>query len=468
MEYFPLFVRLRGRHCLIFGGGSIALRKARGLLRAGASVEVVAEKFDSGFQELGEKALYLKQARIDAQAMATGEAFLVVAATSDRDLNAAIAERCEQLGILCNQASNAAGGDVSLPAIIERDPLVVAVHTGGASPALTRYLKRQLEAFLPVRLGALARWSERWRQRIAQAVPEDRARQGFWDRLLSGVAGQLVLQNDSDKADAVLQQALERAPASHSVGEVYLVGAGPGDPELLTLRALRLIQQAEVVLYDRLVSPGIMELLPPQCQRIYVGKQQSNHALPQPEINQRLVDLALAGHNVLRLKGGDPFIFGRGGEELELLADAGVPFQVVPGITAASGCSSYAGIPLTHRDHSQSVRFVTGHLQNNQINLPWPELAASNQTLVFYMGLTGLEAICAALMRHGRAATTPAAVVEKGTLPEQRVVTGTLQTLPQKVASEELRAPTLIIIGEVVSLRSKLQPDLQAGSGLEP
>lgn len=251
-----------------------------------------------------------------------------------------------------------------------------------------------------------------------------------------------------------------------SAGEVALVGAGPGDPELLTLKAWRLITSAEIVLYDRLVSPDILGLIPDTAEMVHVGKQRANHALPQDQINQRLVDLARQGYKVVRLKGGDPFIFGRGGEEIETLASAGVRFQVVPGITAASGCAAYAGIPLTHRDYAQSVRFVTGHLKNNTCDLPWKDFVQNNQTLVFYMGLIGLPIICEQLVAHGMAADMPVALISKGTTPEQQVVTGNLTTIVQKVNEEKVQAPTLVIVGHVVALRDRL--DWVAGLPTQP
>ena len=241
-----------------------------------------------------------------------------------------------------------------------------------------------------------------------------------------------------------------------SAGEVALVGAGPGDPELLTLKAWRLITSAEVVLYDRLVSPEILALIPDTAEMIHVGKQRANHTLPQDQINQRLVDLAKEGYRVVRLKGGDPFIFGRGGEEIETLASAGIRFQVVPGITAASGCAAYAGIPLTHRDYAQSVRFVTGHLKNNTCDLPWKDFVQNSQTLVFYMGLVGLPIICEQLVLHGMAPDMPIALVSKGTTREQQVVTGSLETIVQRVNEEKVQAPTLVIVGHVVALRDRL------------
>lgn len=240
-------------------------------------------------------------------------------------------------------------------------------------------------------------------------------------------------------------------------GKVWLVGAGPGDPDLLTVKALRLIQAADVVIHDRLVADAIMDLIPDSARRIYVGKARNDHAVPQEDINQLLVDMAMKGHQVLRLKGGDPFIFGRGGEEIEQLAEFGIPFEVVPGITAASGCAAYAGIPLTHRDYAQSVRFITGHLKEGGVNLQWPELLDPQQTLVFYMGLVGLQSICEKLMEYGRDPVTPVAIIEKGTTETQRVVVATLATIADQAKEHAVSAPTLTIIGDVVLLHDKLK-----------
>lgn len=285
--------------------------------------------------------------------------------------------------------------------------------------------------------------------------PDVNQRRGFWETVFQGPIAERQLAGQGAEAERLLQAMVDGAPVQQG-GEVYLVGAGPGDPDLLTFRALRLMQQADVVLYDRLVAPAIIEMCRRDAERIYVGKRRADHAVPQDQINRLLVDLARQGKRVLRLKGGDPFIFGRGGEEIEELAEHCIPFQVVPGITAASGCSAYAGIPLTHRDYAQSVRFVTGHLKDGTSNLPWHDLVAPAQTLVFYMGLVGLPTICAELIRHGRAASTPAALVQQGTTRNQRVFTGTLADLPELVAQHEVHAPTLVIVGEVVQLRDKL------------
>jgi uroporphyrin-III C-methyltransferase/precorrin-2 dehydrogenase/sirohydrochlorin ferrochelatase len=461
MEYFPLFLKLNNRSCLVIGGGEVAARKVSWLLKSGATVQVTAAEFCSELAQLQTQALpgqllLTRCAKLSADDCTLEPHFLVVAASSDNQLNEQIAQRCQAFGRLCNVASQASLGDTILPSIIDRSPVMIALHSGAKSPTVTRYLKRQLEAFVPQQLSALVGWAERWRNTVKQRLPSADIRQRLWDRVLSGMAAEHLYNGQVANADAIMEERLTEAEDGQLWGEVFLVGAGPGDPELLTLKALRLIQQADVVLYDRLVSEPIMALLPSDCERIYVGKQQANHAVPQIEINQRLVDLAQQGRNVLRLKGGDPFIFGRGGEEIELLAANGVSFQVVPGITAASGCASYAGIPLTHRDYSQSVRFITGHLKNDQVNLAWPELAMPNQTLVFYMGLSGLAEICRSLISHGRAPSTPAAIVEKGTTPQQRVLSGTLETLPELVAAQQVSAPTLLIIGEVVQLQFQL------------
>src|SRR5690606_11633332 len=336
-----------------------------------------------------------------------------------------------------------------------RSPLIVAVTSGGDAPVLARLIRAKIETWIPSTYGQLAGLAKKFRARVKQLFPDVQQRRVFWEEVFQGQIAESVFAGKLGEGERLLEAKIAGA-APRALGEVYLVGAGPGDPDLLTFRALRLMQQADVVLYDRLVAPAIIELCRRDAERIYVGKRRSEHAVPQEEINQLLVDLAKQGKRVLRLKGGDPFIFGRGGEEIEQLAAEGIPFQVVPGITAASGCAAYAGIPLTHRDHAQSVRFVTGHLKDGSCDLPWAELAAPGQTLVFYMGLVGLPLICEQLVAHGRAARTPVALVQQGTTSNQRVYTGTLQSLPDLLARHEVQAPTLVIVGEVVSLREKL------------
>ncbi len=332
---------------------------------------------------------------------------------------------------------------------------MIAISSGGEAPVLARMVRAKLETLIPNSYGRLAQLASRWRERVKRSFSEENRRR-FWEKVLQGPIAELVFSGQDEQAEKAIAEDLANPDYVDTQGEVYLVGGGPGDPELLTLKALRLMQQADVVLYDRLVSPEVMELVRRDADRIYVGKRRSEHHMRQENINELLLKLAQEGKRVLRLKGGDPFIFGRGGEEIDLLASHQIPFQVVPGITAASGCAAYAGIPLTHRDHSQSVRFITGHLKTDNPNLTWPELALPGQTLVFYMSLVGLEDICQTLIRNGRGADTPVALVEKGTTQEQRVLIGTLADMPQIVAQSDVHGPTLLIVGEVVRLHHDL------------
>ncbi|MEO8676583.1 MAG: siroheme synthase CysG, partial [Casimicrobiaceae bacterium] len=335
-------------------------------------------------------------------------------------------------------------------------PLIVAISSGGASPVLARLLRARLESLLPAGYGRLATLAAAFRDQVkARFRPNERRR--FWERVLQGPIAELALSGRDNDARKALQETLDDARLDFGGGDVSLVGAGPGDPDLLTFRALRLMQQADVVVYDRLVSRPVLDLVRLEAERIYAGKERAQHALPQEDINHLLVRLAKEGKRVVRLKGGDPFIFGRGGEEIATLAAEGIPFQVVPGITAAAGCASYAGIPLTHRDYSQSVVFVTGQLQDGNVKLNWPALAQPRQTIVFYMGLLGVDVLCRQLVAHGLPAATPAAIIQQGTTMQQRVLTGNLDTLPGIVHRSELKAPTLIIVGEVVRLREKLK-----------
>ena len=452
MQFLPLFHKLQGRPVLVIGGGEVALRKARLLSDAGARLRVVAPEIRSELQELaGAEGIALRgYASCDLQGVA-----LVIAATDDETLNARISAEAQAQGIPVNVVDAPALCSVIFPAIVDRSPLIVAVSSGGDAPVLARLIRAKIETWIPATYGQLANLGKRFRERVKQLFPDVQQRRVFWEDVFQGQIAESVFAGKPEEGERLLEERLAGA-APRALGEVYLVGAGPGDPDLLTFRALRLMQQADVVLYDRLVAPAIIELCRRDAERIYVGKRRADHAVPQEQINQLLIDLARQGKRVLRLKGGDPFIFGRGGEEIEQLAAEDIPFQVVPGITAASGCAAYAGIPLTHRDHAQSVRFVTGHLKDGSSNLPWKDLVAPGQTLVFYMGLVGLSGICEQLIAHGRSAATPAALVQQGTTQNQRVFTGTLETLPQLVAQHEVHAPTLVIVGEVVTLRDKL------------
>ena len=454
MDALPLFHVLRGRRALLVGGGEVALRKARLLDSAGAVLRVVAPQVHSELRELveqgGGELLERRYAEADL-----GDCVLAIAATDDEPLNAQVSRDAHARGVPVNVVDAPALCSVIFPAIVDRSPLLLAVSSGGDAPVLARLLRARLETWIPATYGQLAGLASRFREAVKQRLPDLQQRRQFWEEVFQGPVTERMLAGQPAEAERLLADKLENGQAE-ARGEVYLVGAGPGDPDLLTFRALRLMQQADVVLYDRLVAPAILELCRRDADRLYVGKRRADHAVPQDEINRKLVELAKQGKRVLRLKGGDPFIFGRGGEEIDELAANGIPFQVVPGITAASGCAAYAGIPLTHRDYAQSVRFVTGHLKDGSTDLPWNDLVAPGQTLVFYMGLVGLPVICEELVRHGRAADTPAALIQQGTTEHQRVFTGTLANLPKLVAEHEVHAPTLVIVGEVVTLRDKL------------
>ncbi len=454
MRYLPIFIDLQNRPCLVVGGGEIALRKAEMLSRAGATLHIVAPEINSELAALASR----NENQSYQRGYQTGDIdgkTLVIAATNDMTLNAQVYADAKRINIPVNVVDQQDLCTFITPSIIDRSPIVVAVSSAGAAPVLARRLRARLETLIPARYGELALLAGSFRQRVKQQIKTTALRLKFWENVLEGPIAELALAGQMQKAKALLAKALEQGVVEN-VGEVYLVGAGPGDPDLLTFRALRLMQQADIVFYDRLVAPAILDMVRRDAERIYVGKARADHAVPQPDINALLVRHAQQGKRVLRLKGGDPFIFGRGGEEIESLAEQGIRFQVVPGITAASGCASYAGIPLTHRDYAQSVRFLTGHLQDGSLNLPWLDLLEKRQTLVFYMGLLGLAEICRQLIAHGREKDTPVALVQQGTLRSQRVIVGTLANMAQKIATQEVSAPTIIIVGDVVQLHAKL------------
>lgn len=453
MDFLPLFTKLEGKTCLLVGGGEIALRKARLLDKAGAVLRVVAPDIDAELKALvaGKGQCLHADYRLDY----LEGVFLVVAATDDEGLNAQVSRDCNTRNIPVNVVDSPELCSFILPAIIDRSPLVVAVSSGGKSPVLARMIRSRLESSIPSAYGRLAGLVGQFREAVKARFSDIEDRRDFWEQALQGPVAEMVYCGQEKAAAEMLAKLIDQAELRPG-GEVYLIGAGPGDPDLMTFKALRLLQRADVVLYDRLVAPEIVEMCRKDAERIFVGKERFNHAVPQQDINQLLVDYAKQGRKVARLKGGDPFIFGRGGEEIEQLAKENIPFQVVPGVTAAAGCASYAGIPLTHRDFAQSVRFVTGHLKDNSINLPWAELVHGHQTVVFYMGLVGLPVICEQLIAHGRSADTPIALVQQGTTRHQKVVVATLGTMVETVAQNPVKAPTLIIVGEVVSLRDKL------------
>ncbi|MCD4498308.1 siroheme synthase CysG [Chromobacterium vaccinii] len=454
MEFFPIFLKLRQQRCLVVGGGEVALRKTRLLLAAGASLRVVAPELAAELAELAESGELEHVSGRYSPALLDGLR-LVVAATDDAEVNRAVAADAEARGILVNVVDDAEASRYISPAIIDRSPLMVAVASGGSVPVLARSIRARLESLIPAGYGRLARFGSSFRDAVKARFPDVDARRRFWETVLEGPLADAVMNGDEAAARAEMEARIAAGGADRA-GAVYLVGAGPGNPDLLTFRALRLMQQADVVLYDKLVAPELLELVRRDAERIYVGKARANHALPQDDINQLLVDLARQGKRVLRLKGGDPFTFGRGGEEIATLAEHGIAFEVVPGITSASGAAAYAGIPLTHRDYAQSVTFVTGHKQDGSIDLDWQALTRPHQTVVVYMGVSTAAELCQAFVDNGRAAATPAAAVEWATTERQRAVCGTLATLPGLMASHGIASPALIIVGEVVELADKL------------
>lgn len=456
MKNLPIFLPITDQPCLVVGGGDVAARKAEQLIHAKAQLTVIAPIISARLSRAAEqhacKLIQKDFADTDLAGMK-----LVIAATDNRELNLRIADLARAENILVNVVNQPEAGSFIMPSVIDRDPVTIAISTGGTSPVLARLLRARLETMIPASYGRLASLVARFRQKAIKQFPDIGQRRRFWEQVLQGKVAELLYAGQEQRATQLLERHFEDWQKDKSgQGEVYLVGGGPGDPDLLTFRALRLMQQADVVLYDRLISPTIVELVNPDAERIYVGKQRSNHSLPQQEINQLLVDLAQQGKRVLRLKGGDPFIFGRGGEEIDLLSAHQIPFQIVPGITAASGCSTYAGIPLTHRDYAQSCLFVTGHLKDGSSKLNWPALVQPKQTLAVYMGTHGLDVLATELMRHGMDGAMPAAIVQQGTTEQQQVYTTTLEALPALPEAYDIKPPSLVIIGEVVRLRDKL------------
>ena len=464
MKLYPLFADLTHRAVLVVGGGSVAERKIAALLGARAQVTVNADELTPQLQR------WVAQGRIACRQDAFQDSWLeriwlVVAATSDHELNRHIATLAGLRRIFVNVVDDAALSSFHVPAVIDRAPLTIAISSGGESPMLARLLRERLEPLLDHSLGALATLTARLRLRIRARHPEMSARRRFYEDLFAGKVATLLRQGQPGAALAAAEEALARPPRE-PFGSVVLVGAGPGDPGLLTLRALRALNEADVILHDRLVSPEVLELARRDAERIEVGKQAGNHHTTQDGIHALLLEHARAGKRVVRLKGGDPFLFGRGGEELEFLRAHDIPYEVVPGITAAVACAAYAGVPLTHRDHAQSVRFVTAHCRSSLDTLDWAELALERQTLAVYMGVGELDTLQTQLLKHGRAASTPFALIENGSRAEQRVITGTLAHLAERTAVHAVRSPALLILGEVAALASSLawfgQPPLGA------
>jgi len=455
MQALPIFYKINNRHCVVIGGGDVAMRKVSMLLKADADVTVISPEICHELQELV-TAKKIKYARSNFEIKQLDGSCLVIAATDDEAVNKAVSIAAKEQNILVNVVDAPDLCTFTMGSIIDRSPVVIAISSEGNAPVLARYIRTKIETMLPAGYGRIAAIAGEFREQVKAKFATTQLRRRFWEDVLQGPMVERVLAGQEKAARELLQDLIDDKDTAASKGEVYLVGGGPGDPDLLTFRALRLMQQCDVCVYDKLVSPEVMELVRRDAELIYVGKERDQHTMPQREINELLATLALQGKRVLRLKGGDPFIFGRGGEEIETLMEQGVPFQVVPGITAANGVSSYAGIPLTHRDYAQACLFITGHQKDGSIDLDWVAMSRPNQTVVIYMGLVGLKEICEKLIAHGVSASMPAAVVQQGTTQKQKVVAATLADLAEKVLAADMKPPSLTIIGEVVKLRETL------------
>ena len=452
MRHLPVFLKVRGRKVLIVGGTPRAAAKLALLAAAGARTVVIAPDV------CGEIAARTVDGRIRHERRLfepsdVANCAVVIAATGLLPVDTAVAKAARRAGVPVNVVDNAELSTFITPAIVDRDPVTVAISSGGASPALARELRSRIEQLLPSRLGQVARFAERFRNSVKSVAGDYAARRRLWDEVIGGPIADAVERGDEPGAAARMLALMNaHVPDAELPGTVYLVGAGPGDPDLLTLRAIRALQRADVVIHDRLLGSGILDMARRDAERIYVGKEKSGHTMAQADINALLADRAEAGETVVRLKGGDPFVFGRGGEELDYLRQRGISVQIVPGISAAPGCAAAAGIPLTHRDLASSVAFVSGHAKDGVPRLDWPVLAQAGQTIVVYMGVTTAPIVARRLIAHGLAPGTPVAVIENGTLPDQRVLTGTLRGLATLIRSNGVSAPALIIIGEVVTL----------------
>ncbi|MGB7452517.1 MAG: siroheme synthase CysG [Lysobacterales bacterium] len=458
MDHLPIFLNVSGKRTLIVGNGVSAARKADLLLRAGSDLTIVTPELGEELSQLLESYSFKHQ----ATGLASGDlkgCMIVFGCDRDDSVNQNLRELAHAAGIPVNVSDKTEDCDFIMPAVVDRTPLLIAISSGGTSPLLVRMLKARFETTIPAAYGRLAEFAGSYRDRIKELIPNMTRRRRFWEAMVSGPVAEHLFSSQHEQAESLMESHLEEAALAGDQpppGEVYLVGTGPGDPDLLTFRALRLMQQADVVLYDRLIGDGILNLVRRDARRVYVGKLKNNHTVSQEEISKMLIDLAKQGKRVLRLKGGDPFVFGRGGEEIEALSENGVAFQVVPGVSAANGCAAYAGIPLTHRDHAQACVFVTGHEKDGELKLNWESLIQPRQTVVLYMGLSSLDAITRGFLSHGANPATPAAVIENGTRAGQRVITGTLESLLDKTAMASIKSPALIIVGSVVSLREKL------------
>ena len=455
MQALPIFFNIKNRHCVVIGGGDVATRKVSMLLKASAAITLYSPEICHELLAMAEVGT-IKYIANNFEPSQLADACMVIAATDDEAVNIAVSVSAKAQNIPVNVVDAPDLCTFTMGSIIDRSPVVIAISSEGNAPVLARYIRAKIETMLPATYGRIADIAGEFRDQVKAKFATTQARRIFWEGILQGPMVERVLSGQEQAARDLLQNILDGTDATANKGEVFLVGGGPGDPDLLTFRALRLMQQCDVCVYDKLVSPEVMDLVRRDAELIYVGKSRDQHTMPQEEINDLLAKLALQGTRVLRLKGGDPFIFGRGGEEIETLMEHKVLFQVVPGITAANGVSSYAGIPLTHRDYAQACLFITGHLKDGTLDLDWVAMSRPRQTVVIYMGLVGLKEICEKLIEHGVAASMPVAVVQQGTTQRQKVVTATLADLAEKVALAEMKPPCLTIIGEVVQLREKL------------
>ena len=457
MDHLPIFLDLKDKKTLVTGGGMTAARRTERALDCGAKVFVFAEALSAEFDGLANHKNFTHLRRLPNDDD-IADAVVVWGGSEDGD-DQHLVELARRHRVLVNVADMIEDCDFITPSIVDRDPLIVAISTGGASPILARTIRARLEVMLPATYGDLVRFVGSFRDKAMARLKSGSERLRFWEAVSTGPVTELFLAGDEAAASMQLESELDAAASGATrprLGEVYLVGAGPGDPDLLTFRALRLMQLADVVVHDRLIGEGIMNLVRRDADRIYVGKMPKQHVVPQEEISRMLVRLAKQGKRVLRLKGGDPFIFGRGGEEIEALAAERIPFQVVPGITAASGCSTYAGIPLTHRDHAQACVFTTAHGRDGMLDVDWDVLLRPNQTVAIYMGLSNIEHLCKGFITRGADPDLPVAVIDNGTRPEQQVVIATVSTLCEKMKDAQLKGPAMIVIGTVVNLRQKL------------
>lgn len=461
MDYLPIFANIKDQHCLIIGGGAVAARKADLFIKAGAVVTVIAPELKSEMKfHLSHGSIVWQMDEFSVALMASLVApKYVISATDNQAVNEAVYHYCKEHNIPINVADQTHYCDFILPAIVDRSPMTIAISTGGRSPVLARVMKARLEQMIPAGFGRLADLVGRYRNKVKAAITDLDGRKAFWEVFLSSSVIDKSAQGRLEEVEAALEAQLEQVQESGQtipLGEVYLIGAGPGDPDLMTFKGLRLLQQADVILYDRLVAPEIVEMARREAERIYVGKKDKWHKVQQLDISQMMVDLAKEGKRVARLKGGDPYIFGRGAEEAELLVQHNIPYEVVPGITAAAGCSAYAGFPLTHREFSQSVSLVTGHQQLGAEGIDYARLASSGDTMVFYMGIKNAAKIQAGLVEQGVNPKMPAAIIEKGTTPQQRVTITSLDKLALTIEENAIKPPALLIVGDVIKVRDRL------------